>query len=288
MTFGKKLCLFLAFIALCFGIYFFTYMHNNTYYVPSKTKVVIIGGTSGIGKEMAREFVNRGFTVGITGRRENLLNEIKKELGEHIYTHRMDIAQPTEARLALQDLITEIGGMDIIIINAGIGTTRMEWEEQKKMVDVNVTGFLAMASAASDYFMQTGSGHIVGISSIAALRGMSSAPAYSASKAFISNYLAGLRAHYEKNNKTVYVTTIEPGLIETDMGKVTSDSTGWHVVDRAKNCITNFLKSTSTEAAVQICDVIDARQEHAYSTARWRIVAWLFKFLPDAIFYTLI
>lgn len=120
------------------------------------------------------------------------------------------------------------------------------------------------------YFFQQDHGHLVGISSIAALRGIPGAPIYSASKAFVSNYLEGLRAYAHNHKKNITVTTIEPGFVDTAMCKAES----------------GFWCATPKKAAEQIY-AIEKKKTHAYITRRWRLVAWLFKILPDCLFYTL-
>lgn len=128
-----------------------------------------------------------------------------------------------------------------------------------------------MAVAARDYFLEKNDGHIVAITSIAGLRGSSAVPIYSASKAFASNYLAGLRAYFNKINKNIYVTTVQPGFVDTAMAK--SDKKFW--------------VATPEKAAVQIGDAIEYKKKLVYVTKRWRIVAWLYKILPDCFFYWL-
>ena len=96
---------------------------------------------------------------------------------------------------SFKGLIEEMGGVELVVISAGIGfiNPELNWPEEKATIDVNVTGFAALANVAFRHFEQMQSGHLVGISSIAALRGSRIAPAYSASKAFVSNYMEGLR-----------------------------------------------------------------------------------------------
>ncbi len=230
------------------------------------SKVIIVGATSGIGKAMAQEFVKRGYFVGIIGRRQILLTQLQQELGERCYSKMMDVTQTEQAQTALHELITTMGGMDILVVNAGVGSQNFAWSEQKKIIDTNVTGFAAMTTMSMDYFTKQGKGHLVGISSIAALHGMGGAPAYSASKAFESNYLQALRVHCLKKNLPITITTIEPGLVDTAMGQ-SSD----------------FWRSTSQEAATEICDAIERGYTHAYITKRWFLVAWAFKWLPECI-----
>lgn len=123
-------------------------------------------------------------------------------------------------------------------------------------------GFTAVAIETMKFFKHQGHGHLVGISSIAALKGNKDAPAYSASKAYISNYLEGLRKSVSKTSITV--TDIQPGLVDTDMAK--GDGLFW-VAPKEK-------------AARQIFKVIKKKKKHAYITKRWRIIAWILKLLP--------
>ena len=126
----------------------------------------------------------------------------------------------------------------------------------------------ALASAAMRHFEERGRGHLVGLSSLAALRGQGAAPAYNASKAFVSNYLDGLRHRAVHGGLDVTVTDVLPGFVDTPM---VGDQTFWLApVDKA---------------AEQIYRAIRRRRARVYVTRRWRLVAWLLKVLPDALYY---
>lgn len=249
----------------------------SIYFFPIKkpepgTKVIIIGGTSGIGEAMAYEFAKRDYIVGITGRRVALLKEITAKIGKNIYNKPMDVTKPEEAQKALQELIKDMGGMDIIVINAGVSSQSLAWNDQKNIIDTNILGFTAMAASATKYFKNKGSGHIVGISSITGLRGSGFAPTYAASKAYISNYLEGLRMRFVKNNIPIIVTDIQPGLIDTALVR--------HI---------KFpIRDTPQEAAKQIADAVERHDEQAYVTKRWRVLAWVNKFMPTWLLEQLI
>ena len=88
-----------------------------------------------------------------------------------------------------------MNGIDLFIINAGVvyHNPDLDWQKEKETIELNVLGFTAMANVAMKYFLRKGEGHLVGLSSISALRGHESCPAYNASKAFVSNYLEGLK-----------------------------------------------------------------------------------------------
>jgi len=144
-------------------------------------KAIIIGATSGIGKELAKLLSIEGYSLGISGRRLHLLDELKTELSTHTYIQDMDVSDSDSIK-GLQNLIAAMNGVDLIIISAGTGSVDpdLPWDKEKETIETNVLGFAAMANVAFHHFNQKGSGHLVGISSIAAIRG-GDAPAYSAS-----------------------------------------------------------------------------------------------------------
>ena len=233
-------------------------------------KAIVIGASSGIGKELAKILARNNYVVGITGRRIHLLEELQKELSASIFVKQMDISRTQEAITQLKELIAEIGGMDLIIINAGIGFINpdLELEKEQATIDVNVSGFVAMATMAMKYFLAQKSGHIVAISSVAALRGNRGAPAYDASKAFMSNYMEGLRTFAAHSGFPIATTDIKPGFVDTAMAQ------GEHI----------FWQASAEKAATQIFHAIKNKRKHAYITRRWRIIAWLFRNIPDFIY----
>lgn len=233
-------------------------------------RAIVIGASSGIGRELATILSNKGYTIGITARRLELLQELKASLPNPAYIKRMDLADHAGAMNLFEDLVREMGGVDLVVIAAGIGFINpdLNWTEEKKTIDVNVSGFAAVANAAYRYFARSGGGHLVGISSIAAIRGGHDAPAYSASKAFISNYLEGLRTKASKARLPIAVTDILPGFVDTAMAK--GEGLFW-VAPPAK-------------AAKQIYNAIERKTRRAYITKRWRLIALLLKVMPDSLY----
>ncbi len=231
------------------------------------TKAVIIGATSGIGKALAEIFLREGYTVGLAGRRMQLLDELKGKFPDRIFLKHIDVSQAAQAMDALDKLILEMEGVDVVVISSGAGFINedLQWTPEKETIDVNVSGFTAMTNVAMRYFLPRGSGHLVGISSIAAIRGGSAAPAYSASKAFVSNYLEGMRKKVAQSGMSITVTNIQPGYVDTAMAK--GDGKFWVASPR--------------EAAEQIYEAITRKRKHAYVTKRWRLIAWLLKVMPD-------
>jgi len=166
-----------------------------------------------------------------------------------------------------------MGSIDLIIISAGTGfiNPELDWDKENETIAVNVAGFTAIANVAIHYFLKNGAGHLVNISSIAALRGSGSTPAYNASKAFESIYMDGLRHKIAKLHLPITITDIQPGFVDTAMAQ--GEGLFW--------------VASPDEAAKQIYQAIKRKKKHAYITKRWRLIAWFFKFAPDRIYHRL-
>lgn len=231
-------------------------------------KVIIIGATSGIGRALAVEMHRRGCMIGATGRRTERLDALCHELGDRIYPKAMDVARHDEARGQLQSLIEKMGGMDIIVLNAGVSNFRdgIDWKTERTVIDVNIRGFAALANFSFDYFERKKAGQIVGVSSLAGLFGYGLSATYNASKAFVSNYLQGYRQRAHHSNAKIRVTEIQPGFVESEM---TAGKPGM------------FWVAETEKAARQMADAIEQRRNHAYITKRWRLVAWAIKAMPN-------
>lgn len=232
-------------------------------------KAIIIGATSGIGRELAKILSLNNYVVGMAGRRTELLSSLCREISGS-YIKRIDVTKSEEAITLLNELIQEMGGMDMIVICSGVGfiNPELDWKLEKETIGVNISGFATIANAAFKYFAYQGSGHIVGISSVAAIRGSGEAPAYNASKAFVSNYLEGLRQKASKSGIGITVTEIQPGFIDTAMAK--GEGLFW--------------VAPPEKAAHQIFKAITGKKKHAYITKRWRIIALLLKIMPGWIY----
>jgi short-subunit dehydrogenase len=231
------------------------------------SKAIVIGTSSGIGRALAKLLAANGYEVGLAGRRVALMEGLRREIGAPTHLKVMDLAEPQEARQRLGDLIEEMGDVELIVVNSGVGHTDPPWEKEYEIIEVNVTGFAAVANRAMAYFIERGSGHLVGISSISALRGLRAA--YSASKAFDSTYLEGLRLKADRLGLDIRVTDVKPGFVDTEM---TAGRQGM------------FWVATAEEAARQIFAAIRKKKRHVYVTRRWRLMGWLMKVLPYPIF----
>lgn len=247
---------------------FFTWHHAQ--HGNDMKKAIIIGASSGIGRELAKQFSLDGFAVGITGRRHDLLTSLQAELPGPCTIKMMDVRQAIEATRQLEELIEAMGEVDVIVVCAGTGhlNLELEWAKAADTIETNVTGFVATANAAMRYFIQRRQGHLVGITSLAALRGSSDSPAYYASKAFQANYLQGLRKKATKLRLPITVTDVQPGLVDTAMAQ--GEGLFW--------------VAPPEKAAQQIYRAIQKRKKLVVVTKRWRLIAWLMKKMPDFIY----
>jgi short-subunit dehydrogenase len=233
-------------------------------------KVIVVGATSGIGRGLAKLLADNNHVVGITGRRVELLEEMKKENPNSYFVKSFDITKTEVALEKLEELTKELRGLDLLILCSGTGfiNENLNFELERQTINTNVLGFTAIADWSFNYFEKQKSGHFVAISSIGGLRGSWGTPAYNATKAFQINYLEGLRQKAKKLKKPIFVTDIRPGFVNTEMAK--GDGLFWVMpVEKVVN---------------QIYKAILKRKKIVYVTKRWRLIAEVFKRIPRQIY----
>ena len=181
-------------------------------------KVIIIGATSGIGREVALIYIAQGWKVGIAGRREAELESLCAEYPEQVYAQTLDVTQE-DAPEKLHALIEQVGGMDVFLLSSGIGKQNPTLETGLELATAatNVEGFIRMTNAAFHYFEQQGHGHLAVISSIAGTKGLGAAPAYSATKGFQNIYMDALDQLARMKKLNIQFTDIRPGFVATPL-----------------------------------------------------------------------
>ena len=232
-------------------------------------KVIIIGATSGIGRELAKMYAANNWLVGATGRRRELLDSLQKDFPDNIITECFDVASDENIE-CIKNLTQQLGGLDLLIYNSGYGepSKLLDWTIDKNTIQINVNGFAEIVNFIFNYFLLEGKGHIAATSSIAGIRGNSFAPAYSASKAYMSTYMEGLYIKAARLKLPIYLTDIQPGFVKTKMAKGHGQ----------------FWVSAVEKAALQIFTAIKNKKRIAYITKRWWLVAKLMRCLPMAIY----
>jgi short-subunit dehydrogenase len=233
-------------------------------------RAIIVGATSGIGRKLAEILVEKGYLVGITGRRQELLAEIKTQNPTQFITQPMDVTDLSATTAQLEALRQELGGLDLLILSSGTGdlNPQLSMAIEKQTIQTNVLGFTNVVDWAFTYFEQQKHGHLVAISSIAGVRGGGLAPAYNASKAYQINYLEGLRQKAAKLPIQLVITDIRPGLVNTEMAK--GDKLTWVMPVH--------------KIAKQIMRAINSKKHVVYVSKRWGLMARLLKILPNSMY----
>lgn len=191
----------------------------------TRTKILITGASSGLGAGMARAFAAKGRDLALCARRTDRLEELKAELtqrypGITVAVAALDVNDHEQVPKVFAALADELGGLDRVIVNAGIGKgaplgSGKLWAN-KATLETNLVAALVQIETALEIFTKAGSGHLVLISSVLANKGVpGTKAAYAASKAGVSSLGESLRAQYPSG--PIRVTVIEPGYIESEM-----------------------------------------------------------------------
>jgi NADP-dependent 3-hydroxy acid dehydrogenase YdfG len=237
---------------------------------------VVVGASSGIGAALVRALAADGCKVAAVARRGDLLAALAADLQartgqDHVVPIVHDVVNHAEAAGLLQRAAAALGGLDLVVYAAGVmpplGEDEYDVAQEKRMVDVNVTGAMAWLGPAAERFARTGGGTLVGISSIAGDRGRRGNPVYCATKAALNTYLEGLRNRTARNG--VRVVTIKPGFVDTDM-------------TRGKPGL--FWLIGADEAARQILAKAARGCTTAYVPARWALVGFIIRHIPSFVF----
>jgi short-subunit dehydrogenase len=182
-------------------------------------KAVIVGASSGIGQEVTTLLLAEGWTVGVAARRKEKLEEFLTIAPDRVFVEVIDV-NSTDAPKELRHLIQAMGGMDLYFHASGIGSLNPKLKDASieiNTVRTNALGWTQMIGEAYRYFAEQGCGHIACITSIAGTKGLSPAPAYSATKAFQQNYLQALEQQAHRRNLDIHFTDIRPGFVKTPL-----------------------------------------------------------------------
>lgn len=179
-------------------------------------RAIVIGASSGIGKEVARLLLADGWHLGVAARRTELLEELRSEYPELVTVAEIDVTTEDAPRKLL-DLIDEMGGVGLFFYSSGIGKQNMLLDKEIEMrtVETNVKGFTQMIDTIYNYMSEHQGGHIAAISSIASTKGLGAAPSYSATKSFQAHYIEALQQQANMRNLNIRFTDIQPGFVDT-------------------------------------------------------------------------
>jgi short-subunit dehydrogenase len=235
-------------------------------------RIIIIGATSGIGREVAKLYIAQGWQVGIAGRRAEELESLRKEAPEQVFPEVLDVTLE-DAPCRLQSLIDKVGGMDIFLLSSGIGKQNptLTPDIELKTAATNVEGFIRLTTAAWHFFEKQGYGHIAAISSIAGVKGLGIAPAYSATKRFQNTYLDALDQLARMNKLNISFTDIRPGFVATPLLK----DDNYPLLMKAPQVAQSIVKAIQQKKRIVVIDW------------RYRILVFFWKLIPHWIWVRL-
>jgi hypothetical protein len=241
---------------------------------PASRTMLITGASSGIGAGLALEFARRGYGLAIAARRVDRLEALAPKLlaagASRVVVVPLDVAETDAIEPAVQRAAAELGRLDVIVANAGVGpltpTGRGKLPLMRETLNINLVGAIATIEAALPIFRAQGSGHVVGITSVAGSKGLPGFGAYSASKAGLHRYLQSLRA--ELSGTPVVVTELAPGFIDTD-------------INRNKGA-RPFLIDVDQGAAIMARMIERQVGKRWVPVLPWTVIAQLLKILPAA------
>lgn len=185
---------------------------------------IITGASTGIGRALALLMSEKGYDIGLLARRGDLLNQLRQDILRHfpdrkVFTASCDVTDAESCRRTIAGLADQLGHLDVFVANAGIGfrtpAANTDWKGVLQILQTNLIGAITSLEMAKEIMLNQREGHLVGISSVAATRGLPDSSAYCASKAGLSTYLESLRIDLKPYG--ILVTSVHPGYIATPM-----------------------------------------------------------------------
>ncbi len=241
----------------------------------NKRTAIVMGATSGIGYEVARVLAMRGWSVGVAGRKGNVLEKMVAETEGIVAYEVIDVTQP-QATVALHRLIDKMGRVDLYFHSSGIGYQNKDLDPDKELRTIE-TNCLGMARMVGEVFRHFAShpetkGQIAVISSIARTKGLGAAPAYSASKRFTSHYLESLcQLTSIRGIRNIHITDIRPGFVRTPLIEGS-----------------NFpMQLEASQVAVSIVEGIEHRKPVITINWLYRLLVFFWQLIPRCIWVRL-
>ncbi len=238
--------------------------------------VLIVGGTDGIGFEVARIYLGRGCRVAITGRdgarADSACGRLKDEFGsEEIFYMVLDVREGGAVPAIFADVDARLGKLDLVVVGVGAfhQTDELELDpaDEADALDVNLRGVVRVIAEAVNRLVSNGSGHLVAIGSVSGERGRKGNPAYCAAKAGLHQYMEGVRARLHGTG--VCVTTVKPGFVATKMLGEPRPKFGVISAERAARLIVRG---------------IDWHRESFFVPWWWSVVAAVLRLTPRFVF----
>lgn len=237
---------------------------------------IIIGASAGLGAALARKLAQKGYTLALLARNEEKLDVVCNEInmnGGHAFAYIHDVSEYDKVPDLLRKIVADLGGLDLTVFVAGInyppsGIDTYNFENDRKMIDVNLIGAMAWLTPIAEMFQSAKAGQIVGIGSVAGDRGRVGNPGYNTSKAGLATYLEALRNRLTRHG--VNVLTVKPGFMKTEMLKAAQGATPFAIGPE--------------KAADDIFKAMQKRKQQIYTASIWRWVMLAIQHTPSFIF----
>lgn len=230
-------------------------------------RILIIGASSGIGRELAIQYATKGNKVIAVARRKPLLCELS-QYSSNIQIAQCDISNIEETKTLLSMIFKETIHLAIICSGIGDFNSELDFAIEKQIIDINILGWTFCVDTIYKNLEEQSSGHLVILSSCGGLRGEPLSPSYSASKAYQINYIEALCKKAYKSKMPIHITDIRPGLVNTRMAKGSG----------------LFWVMPTEKAAKQIINAIVQKKNVAIVTKRWGIIHWIMRHLPRSFY----
>lgn len=232
---------------------------------------IIVGASAGLGAALARKLSREGYALALLGRSKDRLELLGNEINARAYVH--DASEYRKVPDLLRKVVAELGGLDLVVYVAGVnlppgGIDQYNFENDRKMVEVNLIGAMAWLTPVAEMFQSAEAGQIVGISSVAGDRGRVGNPGYNTSKAGLTTYLEALRNRLTRHG--VNVLTVKPGFMTTEMLKAAQGATPFAIPPE--------------KAANDIWKAMKKRKQVVYTASIWRWIMLAIQHTPSFIF----
>lgn len=238
-------------------------------------RIVIVGASSGLGKEIALIFLEKGWKVGIASRNIEALKEIEKLYPQSAVSQQIDINNE-DAIINLENLIKELGGIDVYFHSSGIGSqnTLIDINTEISTCKTNVLGFTRMVDYMYNYFKANNiTGQICVISSIAGTKGLGVSPAYSATKRFQNTYIECLEQLSNMQKLNISFTDIRPGFVKTAL---LNDGNNYPMLMDVKYAAKKIVSAVERKKRIAIVD-----WKYSILVKFWKLIPrWLWVRIP--------
>ena len=247
--------------------------------VPAdRRRAIVVGASSGMGAALVRQLAAEGYRVAALARRPEALEAVASaaaadagRTGGEVLTRVHDVAAVESVPALFEELVRELGGLDLLVFAAGtmpaVEPQEYDTEKDLSMVQVNLMGCIAWGNEAARLFRTQRSGTLVGISSVAGDRGRRGAPVYGTTKAAMNTYLESLRNRLSEHG--VRVVTIKPGFVATAMTEG-MDGLFWLI--------------SAEEAASQILRAARSSAQVRYVPRQWWLLMTVIRCIPSFLF----